>query len=81
MCSACSQRPCAGGQGWGMIYLDKRHRAAQFTVVQSVGGCAVKIPDDTLGEDILRKGRLCSSRPHKPGGLALWPQVQKQIKL
>ena len=66
--------------GGGDDLLDKCHRAAQFTVVQSIRGCAAKIPDDTLGEDILRKGMLCCSCLHKPGGSALLPELQKQIK-
>lgn len=61
--------------------LDKCHRAAQFTVGQSIRGCAAKIPSGTLGEeDILRKGTLCCSCLHKPGGSALLAELQKQIK-
>lgn len=66
--------------GSGGDLLDKWHRAAQFTVVQSIRGCGVKIPDNTLGEDMLRKGTLCCSCLRKPGGLALLPELQKQIK-
>lgn len=55
--------------GDGDDLLGKCHGAVQFTAVQSIRGCASKIPHDTLAEDILRKGMLrCSCLHNKPHG-------------